>query len=386
MAPRTAVLAALLTLSLATPVATSPADSGGRLRVDRRAFRTPNGSRFAWRGLTSFRLLEMVAHGRAAEAERVLQWAARRGITVVRVLAMADVLFRLSPSDGQAALPGLLERAAKRGLHVEIVALADTRRIPVDPADQVTAVGAICAAHDNCLLEIANEPWHATQERGLGAAERLRGLRSLVPPGVPVSFGSADADDSDAYARGDYLTVHLARESSPRGWGHVLRMRNAAALGARTGKPVVDDEPIGAAEKSEPGRRDSEPDRWFAKGLLARVFGLGATFHYEGGLQSRLPHGVQLTCFEAWRRGLDALPAGLEDRTTSSEAGTEGSAAASYDHAAAVAVYVAEGQSEAWAVAVGVLRDPMMKWRPGWKVVAARNYPGVSVMRAVRQD
>ncbi|RPJ53484.1 MAG: hypothetical protein EHM24_32825, partial [Acidobacteria bacterium] len=216
----------LLAAAVSPGLGAEPAPEG-RLRTAGRHFVTPDGSRFAWRGLTSFRLLEMVAHGRAVEAEALLDWAAGHGVTLVRVLAMADTLFKLSPDEGRAALPRLLKLAADRGVYVEVVALADTVKAPVDLREQVKAVGAICAGQDNCLLEIANEPWHPSQQPGLGAPTTLASLRALVPRAVPVSLGSPSDDASDEYALGDYLTPHLQRSDDQGGWGHVLRMKVA---------------------------------------------------------------------------------------------------------------------------------------------------------------
>src|SRR5262245_23089987 len=87
------------------------------LTISGTRFLDSSGKAFDWRGITAFRLVEFVAHGRAAEADAYLRWAASKGITVVRVFAMADGIFQLTPADGQHALPQLLELAAKHGLH-----------------------------------------------------------------------------------------------------------------------------------------------------------------------------------------------------------------------------------------------------------------------------
>jgi hypothetical protein len=68
--------------------------------------------------------------------------------------------------------------------------------------------------------------------------------------------------------------------------------------------PVVSDEPIGAAEQMEPGRRDNDPTRFEAAARATREAGLGATFHYSDGIQAVIPTGRQLLCFEAWRKAL----------------------------------------------------------------------------------
>lgn len=361
------------------PIAPQP------LRVDGRAFRLPDGSRFAWRGVTSFRLVECVAHGRQAEAVRTLDWAARRGVTIVRVLAMCDRLFRLGPADGRRALPGFLSLAAGRGLRAEVVALADTDVIPVDFDEQVAAIGAVCARHPNAVLEIANEPYAGHAQRAAIADAALLGrLRSLVPASVPVALGASPRDDSPEYAGGDFVTAHLSRAGGERGWGHVLQMKVAAALSASTGKPVVDDEPIGAAERDEPGRRDADPARWFAKGVLARLLGLGATFHFEDGLQGRVPRGRQAVCFAAWRRGLELPPADLEERTETVGVGAPGAAITLFQRDRALDVALRQGEREAWAAAVGVRGDPGIQWGAGWRVRQTVRRSGVVVQEARR--
>ena len=86
------------------------------------------------------RLEVSVARGdgvRPARADRARASRRRRrlhalgeetGFNLVRVLAVADVLFKLPADEGLRHMPALFEMAARRGLYVEIVALADTAR------------------------------------------------------------------------------------------------------------------------------------------------------------------------------------------------------------------------------------------------------------------
>ena len=256
------------------------------------SFVRPDGTTFQWRGATAFRLVEFAAHGRTDDATAYLSWAASERLTVIRVLAMADVLFKLSPADGQHALPALLDLARHHGLHVEVVALADTARIPVDAPRAVQSIGAICARYDNCLLELANEPGHSTQSRALHDPAYLQSLARLVPAGVPVSLGSVEY--GAAFGGGSYVTWHAPRANP------VASLTEGAALLKRFAKPVISDEPIGAAETRVPGRRENDPAVFRQMALRSRQLGLGATFHYEGGLQGRIPTGRELACFEAW--------------------------------------------------------------------------------------
>jgi hypothetical protein len=263
------------------------------LRVSGTHFIKPDGSRFQWRGITAFRLLEFVAHGREAEADAYLKWAASKKLTVVRVLVMADALFKLPPADGLRALPVLLEMASRHGLYVEVVALADTLHIDVDIPAHVRAVSKVCAVHGNALLEIANEPAHPTQARVLHDPAYVEQLARSLPKGVPVSLGSVE--ENDRYGAGDYITWH-----APRGGDHLRTLQQGAALIRRFKKPVISDEPIGAADVAVPGRRDNSPDRFRAAAVATRRAGMGATFHYEGGLQAKLPSKIELACLNAW--------------------------------------------------------------------------------------
>lgn len=279
----------------------------GRLRVDGTLFANADGSRFHWRGITAFRLVEMVASGRDADAAAYLDWAAKNGVTVVRVLTMATHLFELAPADGLRALPRLLELARERGLHVEVVALADTLELTPAAIDaHVAATGKIAAAHPNALLEIANEPFHPTQHPSLHDRATLDRLASLVPGEVLTAYGS---DAPEASGGGDYVTVHMPRGA---GWAHVRGLSQGAALVRQYGRPVVSDEPIGVAAETAGGRRDNSPERLRAAALLTRMSGMHATFHYEGGLQATVPEGVELACFNAWNEAWTLLPPGIE--------------------------------------------------------------------------
>jgi hypothetical protein len=295
-----AILATLLAVACGLG-ACAPSMAGLHLRTAGTRFLTGAGATFEWRGISAFRLVEFVAHGRERDADAYLAWAASKRLTVVRVFTMADVLFTLSPQDGERALPRLLEMARKRGLHVEVVALADTATIHLDIDAHVKAIGAVCARYPNALVEIANEPVHPTQDRTIHDPAYVTRLAGLIPDGVPVSLGSVE--NGDAFAAGTYVTWHAPR-SGPLGW--VAELEQGAALVKKFGKPVVSDEPIGAADRPVPGRRDNDPANFRRAARVARQAGIASTFHYEGGLQARRPNAVEARCLDAWLDGLTA--------------------------------------------------------------------------------
>jgi hypothetical protein len=148
-----------------------------------------DGRVFDWRGITAFRLIEMEAAGRTREVEAYLKWAAAQKLTVVRVLVMAKHLFELPPQRGVDALDAFLSRAARYGLHVEVVALADSGSYEMDMKAHVRQVGAIAAKHANAFVEIANEPYHSTQREEVHHEAYLLELRREIPAGVPVALG-----------------------------------------------------------------------------------------------------------------------------------------------------------------------------------------------------
>ena len=363
----------------AVPASASAQPPVQHLRTQGTVFVRPDGSPFEWRGISAFALLEQIAHGRSAEAEAYLTWAASQRVTVVRVLVMAQHLFQLSPADGRTALPRLLELAAARNLHVEIVALADTGSMPVEFEPHVKEVGAVAARYPNSLVEIANEPAHPTQDVKLHRADSLILLASLVPEAVPVAFGSAEYGDD--FAAGDYATYHFPRDTGDEGWGHVRKLTSGASLVERWHKPVVSDEPIGAAAQFVAGRRDDDPRRFAAAALMTRFAGLQPTFHYEGGLLAKQPAGRERDALAAWSAALDIFNEArvssdgtfLADDRVSSIAEVRGARAA-----------VARATDrEVWLLILDPGAAHSVVWKAPWRAEGEWQVPGARVMRAM---
>jgi len=356
---------------IAHPLQTNSAPKPGHLQIAGAAFRAADEP-FQWRGISAFRLVEMVAHGNQAQAAAFLDWASSRKLTVVRVFAMARHLFPLTPAEGAGALPELLQMAAARGLHVEVVALVDTADVKTDMDAHVKAVGTIASRHPNALVEIANEPAHPTQAVSIHDPRELRRLASLVPAVVPVSLGSAEENDS--FADGRYATFHFPRSGGGTPWGHVLRLARGAALIRAWGKPVINDEPIGAAAAAVPGRRDNDPDRFRAAALLSRLAGLGVTFHYEAGLQAKIPTGAEARCFEAWNEAWTLLPSGVELKGAFYEAGQPGAAVAAFDRATASGVFERQVGEITYVLIVAAPKEPGLTWSKGWRRTSQKRF------------
>jgi hypothetical protein len=321
----------------------------------------PDGAPFAWRGITAFRLLEMESAGRGHEVDAYLAWAESEQLNVVRVLAMAKHLFELPPGRGLTHLDALLRRAAAHGVFVEVVALADTASYPIDPATQVQRVVRVIRKHSNALIELANEPYHPTQADRVHDLGYLRELLRLVPPHLPAATG---ASELPGLGDGTYVTAHFPRSSGANGWGHVRDLNEGRALRRAARKPVISDEPIGAGPRFEPGRRDDDPERFRAAALATRLLGLGATFHYEGGLQALKPEGRELECFRAWQEAWTLVP-GAEP-IAPVDPGVDGGPVESITGSAPVASFIGVRGGTAWVLIAGTQGPVEVEWSPGW--------------------
>jgi hypothetical protein len=370
---------AVLALGLAALTAAA-GQQPSHLRVEGTEFVRPDGAPFDWRGITAFRLVELVAHGKEREADDYLAWAASKKLTLVRVLAMAGGIFRLTPAEGVRALPRLLDLAQKHGLFVEVVALASTGEYTFDLQAHVRDVARICAEHPNAVLELANEPGHRSQVAFVHDPEQMQRLAATLPREVPMSLGSVEYDQR--FAGGSYVTWHAPRRP---GWEHALIVAGGAELIQRFRKPVVSDEPIGAGDRLEQGRRDNAPERFRTLALVSRLAGLGATFHYNGGIQAARPSVTELACLDAWADGLDTVPRDAGTAGTFRRANATDPIVA-FDSGQVAAVFVRATDTSAWVLGVGVQGHPQLRARAPWRQLTLKQWPGVQLIQARRNQ
>lgn len=267
-----------------------------RLRVQGKSMVRADGTPFNWQGVTAFQLVDDIADGREAKAVAFMDWAAANDVTILRTLVMARNLFALSPSEGRASLSRVLELAQQRGLYVEVVALADTKYYQFDHRGHVSQIGHICTLFENCVVELTNEPNHASQDPLVKDPFYLQSLRRLVPAHIMVSLGAAHgpSDESQAYTGGDYVTVHISRAGGDDGWRWVRHAREIQAMrDHHHGKFVVND---------EPDRKAPYADQHLALGLLMRMYGIGDTVHLGGLRFDQVPVGDDLVAFNARRQ------------------------------------------------------------------------------------
>jgi len=307
-----------------------------------------------------------------AERDAFLDWAVRTGFTGVRVFAGALTWAHQTPEGARAALPGLIAATRVRGLALEVTAVTDSGT-GYDWRAHLRAVAALTAPEGHVVLEGANELGHPSQAADLTAAAVAAGLSGYVGPwavGAPISPDEPAPDGSWPAGQGRYSTVHLDRGRDP--WNMARRVREIYAVVEATGKPALNNEPIGCAEVPEPGRRLSDPAIFATLGALGAAFrGVGGVHHSQAGLQAALPGPVQQACAEAYvaaHRAVRAILGAQAGRYLN--VGHEGSPLASADFAQIVRAYAFVVGARGVVVLIGAAAVPGLVWANGWQPVA----------------
>jgi len=192
----------------------------------------------------------------------------------------------------------LCEEASPRGLHV-YVSYCTEAGTGYDLAAHVREIEARIHPYSNVLREVANEPWHPTQGGRL-SPERCHELAAGL--NGATGYGAAEDDESKEYAQGNFIPVHLSRARDK--WNMVRRVRELEALGGC----AFNQEPIGADEVSQPGKRESDPAIFYTMAALNRLFGVGGVFHSQSGLMADRLGPNQRACAEAFIRGSRVWP------------------------------------------------------------------------------
>lgn len=363
-----------------------------RLRVEGRQIFTEDGQPFVWRFVTGFRLVDHVADGNEAAAIAFLDWAKATGFNGVRVLSSLCCWFDLLPEDGQRALLRALTLAQQRGLYLEVVGLAGTKARGLDEqtmARHVRAIGAICDASPACAaIELANENNHESQQDVLTDLSYLKMLDAQIPPTVPVSLGSnccGQSDEKVIYEGGDYVTVHADR-SRPT-WDRTRHMREQETVSNQSGRFVVDDEPMGAGEVAT-GSRSTNAAEFFGRGVLSRIFSVGATFHCEACLQAAVPGPLQQASAEAFIAGTRIVPDDVRLRFENAGWASSPVKSAHFgsfgEQNATVRVYTGVG-ARTISAQVGVTGDPGVVYQGGWRAIGPlADWPGIRILELVR--
>lgn len=285
----------------------------GPIRVDGKVFRDENGNIWRWRGFTDFLLFYKFLTG--VNIGAILDERIALGANVLRVFGMVGwdyVNPRFSPGnfpnyfDKLGEFIGML---ADRKVRTEFVIFADAQGIMPDPEAQkqhAAAVMSQLAGGWNVFVETCNEPF----KNGVDVSK-------VVPPavGIPRASGRYDVDTSTDGTQSlfalDYGTTHPERKDEwPRTAKDLLELREGWPPTFRgVPKPWVADEPMGADETKQPGKRSNNPDDFAYFAACAALMGAGATFHSTDGIQSQLLRPVQRACAVAFFDAFQYFPA-----------------------------------------------------------------------------
>jgi hypothetical protein len=217
------------------------------------------------------------------------------------------------------------------------------------------------------LREVANEADHDTQGGRLdpGRCAELAGRMA-----GPVSYGATlEGDESDTYAGRDHTAVHLDRSRDP--WNMVRRVREIYAHTERYNRPANNQEPIGAAEQDEPGRRCADPAIFHTMAALNRLFDVTVDiFHSNDGLDARPLGPQQRACAQAFVAGSRVWP--TADVLSYRNAGHEGSPVrdANFDKVVRVYSGLMPSGLEALTVALGLtgsVDESQIELNDGWR-------------------
>lgn len=307
------------------PPASSPADLAaqfgtGSIHVAGLIFQNAALAPWKWAGSSEFKLYYLYlnaggsAGGGAAAIAPILAQRAGLGFTNLRVFSMLWNIVHFDPAAFPAYLsdlPIFAAQCAAAGFQIELTILADCQLVPnmattAQQGAHVTRVTGALSGSPNILLDLGNE-WP-----GNGWTPGL-----LPRPLGPVcSAGSNNGGGAPPRPAWDWCTYHTPRDTEwPRKAKDLLELRDGFAGWTPLLRPVVADEPIGAAEVAIPGSRSDVPDDFFWFAATAMMMGAGATFHSDNGIQSVLFQPVQLACATAFMAGISTVPVAAQTWT-----------------------------------------------------------------------
>lgn len=350
----------------------------GQIRVDNRMFRAADGGYFRIVGASCLSPLRP-----GADYLPALDEIAGLGFNMVRVFCGALPWCGQTLSDVYERLPEFLDACASRGLYVWPAHHTEAET-GYDLTEHTRRLQEILARRDYILSEVANEPDHPTQGGRLDPSVCAELAEVMAGP---VAFGATiDDDESPKYMGGEWGTVHLDRGRDK--WNMVRRVREIEAMSAEQQMPVTSGEPIGAADQSEPGKRESDPAIFFCMAALCRLFETGGIFHSTDGLNAQTFTMHQRTCAEAYIRGDRAL-SGISERLVYYNVGHTGSPLSSaifndgvVSNPGVTRAYSGVYGDRGYTVLVGLgPGDPGLVWSSGWQPVAVVDqYPGCLVI------
>jgi len=346
---------------------------------------------FPWIGVDGFLLGDRIAKNEDVDA--VLAWYVARRFRIVRVFAAMSIVpeqrgrapFMLTP-DEVARVVAVLSR---RGIYA-CITVGDMQILMPDHDQQRAYLTSIASQ----VGETCNEPFkngvdvvrmgrtgHRFQASGnyrlrdVVTNEKDKNGRIIVRQYLD---GVLDAVFNHSERKAEFVRTPHFLEELWDGWNVV------AESGPHKGKrvifegveaPGVEDEGTGFAEVRKGDSRSDSPEQAFDYAACAALFGPGATYHSDAGIDAVVPGPVQDACAQAFVAGLEAISVQAPEW----EYTRGGTSACPIEHVdrsvdrarGALRTYV----KYTGTFAVVVALDPGPEWRctpvNGWRVISA---------------
>ncbi len=111
---------------------------------------------------------------------------------------------------------------------------------------------------------------------------------------------------------------------------------------------------------------------------------MGATFHYDGGIQTTIPAGTELACLDAWLEAWTLLPSDVEQHGTFRASGTADADVRQFNRDATYAVFERTDGRQGWVLAMGK-GDPALELAPGWRAAETKVFEGIRLISVTRR-
>lgn len=337
----------------------------GRLRVAG-AFLQSDGGIFRPVFVSGFTLATLIQRDRRA-ANEFLAWAAASGFNGVRVMLGELPWADQSPEQAREGLADVLSTAKVLGLYVEATALTGTAQRHYDKRAHVEAIAQLCGEAGNAIGEVANEPYHGTQDADVHSFDWLKrvGADTFGSEGVAWSCGAPQTDEPGWMVPGDWISLHLDRSRDR--WNMVRRVREMEMVQRKNNKFVMNNEPIGWGEVDDGSRRLADPNIAYAMGVLSRGFEVGVVSHAEHGLKAQMPGPRQHDCHAALIEGFRALPTDVALRYRNVGWNHHDAPVEEADFSNVIRVYsFMTDENHGYTVFVGLKGDPRPRYKEGF--------------------
>lgn len=260
------------------------ADERGWLSRDGSYIFTQAGEVWQYRGASQFLLFRRFKNGEDIRPNLV--WLRKNGFNTARVLGPVDWqgcedYFDLS-NDDFVILDRFFTVLEQYGLRCEWVPI--TTKVNSNSHKWLLLKSyEVAKNHWNVLIEVANEPLKD------GKCDPVVLLAGISTERVLTAYGTYVGGDGVPWVENkvkDYITYHSPRDypKLARNSKDLLEMKDALHC------PVFGDEPIGVAEKDEPGKRTTNIDAIVEHFAIGYLYSAGMCYHFQAGLEGRIPN------------------------------------------------------------------------------------------------